>query len=337
MKALVTGGTGFVGSHLIEELRARGDEVRATVRSESGRPYVESLGAESVLADLDDIDSLRRACQGCEVVYHSAARVEIVGTEDEFQRTTVDGTRRLLQAAIANNVGRFVHISSCGVYHPKLLASGQTVDEFTPTPPPPKWFPYGRAKLRAEEAVRQECPASMEWVIVRLGYLYGPRNRTMKTHVEPAMRDSTMSILGKGDNVMAFTYVTDVTRAIALAGRAPAAARQILIAVGDEPVTQQQYFDAMADIFGIPRIRRHTPYWLAFLAGWIGEYFFRSGPRYGSIRRASMVLTGLPQRVKCDHTRKLLGWAPEVSYEEGIRRTAEWFHNEYGKPSAARA
>ncbi|MBK8269192.1 MAG: NAD-dependent epimerase/dehydratase family protein [Planctomycetes bacterium] len=197
----------------------------------------------------------------------------------------------------------------------------------------PKWFPYGRAKLRAEEVVRAESPPEMEWVIVRLGYLYGPRNRTIKTHVEPAMRDRTMSILGKGDNAMAFTYVTDVVRAIALAGRVPAAARQILIAAGREHVTQRQYFDAMADIIGIPRIRKRTPYWLAYLAGWVGEYVIRGGPRRGTIRRASIALTGLPQHVKCEHTQKLLGWAPEVSFEEGMRNAAQWFREEYGMPS----
>ncbi|HWL92451.1 MAG TPA: NAD-dependent epimerase/dehydratase family protein, partial [Phycisphaerae bacterium] len=293
MKSLVTGGTGFVGSHLIEDLRSRGDDVRAIVRSDSKRSQVESFGAQSVLADLDELDSLRRACQDREVVYHSAARVEIVGTEEEFQKTTVEGTARLLDAASEAGVKRFVHVSSCGVYHPKLFAGGEILDEFTPTPMPPHWFPYGRAKLRAEEIVRSQCPPEMEWVIVRLGYLYGPRNRTMKTHVEPALRDSTMAIVGSGANEMAFTYVKDAVRAIALAGSAPAAARQILIAAGDEHVTQREYFDAMADGLGIPRVKKHIPYWAAFFFGWLGEYVIRKGPRQAAIRRASIALTGL--------------------------------------------
>lgn len=331
MKALVTGGTGFVGSHLIVALREAGDDVRAIVRSERKRGEVESLGAESVSADLDDAESLVRACEGCDVVYHAAARVEIVGSEAEFQKTTVDGTRRALEAAAANRVGRFVQVSSCGIYHPKLFKSGQEIDEFTPTPMPPAWFPYGRAKLRAEELVRQSCPPEMEWVIVRLGYLFGPGNRTMKTHVEPAMRDSLMSLVGNGDNEMAMVYVADVARAIMLAGRVPRAARQILIAGGFERVTQRQYFDAMADCFGIPRVTRRTPYWLAFLAGMVGERIFRKAPRRDSIRRSAIALTGLPQRVSCRHTQELIGWKPEVTFADGMSRAAEWFRSEYGQ------
>ncbi len=332
MRAFVTGGTGFVGSHLIEELRARGDEVRALVRSATGVPFVESLGAEAVMGELDDVESLRRGCENCDVVYHSAARVEIYGDESDFNRTTVDGTRRLAQAARDAGVKRFVQLSSCGIYHPKLFAKGTVLNEATPTPMPPAWFPYGRSKLRAEEVVREECDGRMEWVIVRLGYLYGPRNRTMKTHVEPAMRDSTMTILGKGDNEMAFVYVTDVVQAVAQAGRVPEAAGRILIAAGNEHVTQKEYFDTLADGFGIPRIRKHMPYWIAYFFSWLGEYVIRSGPRRASVRRASVALTGLPQRVNCETTQRILGWKPQVRFADGMRKAFEWYHAEYGAP-----
>ncbi len=329
MRAFVTGGTGFVGSHLIEQLREQSDEVRALVRPSSDRSLLESFGAEPVVGDLDDADSLRRACEGCDVVYHAAARVEMVGSEADFHRTTVAGTQRLLAAAAEQGVRRFVHVSSCGIYHPKLFASGRVIDEFTPTPEPPHWFPYGRAKLHAEQVVRDECPTEMEWVIVRLGYLYGPRNRTMRSHVEPAMRDSTMMIVGKGDNEMAFVYVTDAVRAIVLSGQCPEAAGQILIAGGNERVTQQQYFDAMADGFGIPRVTKHIPYRVAFFFGWLGEKLIKTGPRRAVLRRSAIALTGLPQRLRCDHTQKLLNWQPETRFSDGIRTAFDWYHAEY--------
>ncbi|MFQ5411656.1 MAG: NAD-dependent epimerase/dehydratase family protein [Phycisphaerae bacterium] len=332
MEVLVTGGTGFVGSHLIEQLRAQGDSVRTLVRPTSDRALVESLGAEIVVGDLDDFDSLCRACAGRETVYHSAARVEMVGTEAEFQRTTVAGTERLLAAAGAAGVRRFVHLSSCAVYHPALFATGRIIDERTPTPQPPRWVPYGRAKLRAEQVVRETCSPEMEWTIVRLGYLYGPRNRTMRTYVEPAMRDSTMRIIGDGQNELAFVYVTDVVRAVALAGRCAEAAGQILIAGGNDRVTQQQYFDAMADGFGIPRITRRIPYRLAYFFGWLGERLVRGGSRQAVLRRSAIALTGLPQRLRCDQTQRLLGWRPQVRFEEGIRAAFAWYHSEYGRP-----
>lgn len=329
MNALVTGGTGFVGGHLIEQLIARGDRVSAIVREGSNAAFVESLGARVVRGDLDDLDSLRAACTGCEVVYHSAARVEIVGSEEEFQRTTVDGTRRLVAACNEAGVRRLVYVSSCGVYHPSLLAAGETLTESTPTPEPPAWFIYGRAKYRAEQAVMAECRRPLEWVIVRLGYLYGPRNKTMHTHVMPVMRDDMMMLIGDASNEMAMVYVVDAARAIALAGSTPAAAGRILIAGPGDRVTQRDYFDALADGFGLPRVKKTTPYALAFMGAWACEYIYRSGPKSQFLRRSAVALTGLPQKIDCAETCRVLGWRPEVFFADGMRRTFEWYHREY--------
>lgn len=333
MHVLVTGGTGFVGSHLIERLIARGDKVRALVRPGSRRPFVESLGAEAAAGDLDDAASLSAACRDCEVVYHSAARVEFVGSEEEFQRTTVAGTQRLLAAALEAKVRRFVQVSSCGVYHPDLLANG-VINEFTDSPPPPNWFTYARAKHRAELAVREACASRLEGVIVRLGYLYGPRNRTMKTYLEPVMTSGLMAIVGDGSNELALVDVRDVTAAIALAGTCDAAAGKTLIAAPNERTTQREYFVAMADGFGLPHVERTVPYRVAFAAGWMGEYFIRKWPACAVMRRASIALTGLPQRIDCSYTQKLLGWEPKIAFADGIRDAFEWYYAEYGRPTS---
>ncbi len=333
MTVLVTGGTGFVGSNLIEQLRADGSRVRALVRPGSNADFVRTLGADVVSGDLDETDSLRIASDGCDVIYHCAARVEIVGTEEEFQRTTVAGTEHLLRAANDAGVKRFVYVSSCGVYHPDLMANGQVINESTPTPEPPRWFTYGRAKLRAEGVVRQQCRG--EWVIVRLGYLYGPRNRTMKTYLEPVMRGGIMTLVGSGENEMAMVYVEDAARAIALAGRVSEAAGHILIAGPDERVTQRQYFDALADGFGLARVTKKVPYRVAFLFGWLGEKLFKSGPRAAVLRRSAIALTGLPQRINCDATQRLLGWKPQTRFTDGIQKAFDWYHAEYHNPNSS--
>lgn len=332
MKALVTGGTGFVGSHLIEQLRARGDDVVALCRPGSNRKLLENIGAEVRYGDLDDSASLEAACAGCDVVYHCAARVEIVGAWDAFQRTTIDGTRRLVSAAGNAGARRFVLVSSCGVYHPRLMAAGQTINEFTESPDPPEWFPYAKAKLAAERVVRELAPP-MEWTIIRLGYLYGPRNRTMKSYLEPVMKGGIMTLLGDGSNPMALVYVADAAKAILLAGVTPAAAGKLLIAGGHEHLTQKDYFDAMADGFNLPRVTKKVPYGVAFFFGWLGEYLFKSGPRAAAMRRCAIALTGLPQRINCDYTQKLLNWKPETRFADGMREAFRWYHAEYDRPA----
>ncbi len=334
MQILLTGGTGFVGGHLVRQLCGAGDRVRALLRPAADARPISTLGAEPVRGDLEDSDSLRGICDGCEIVYHAAARVDTAGTEHDFFRTTVQGTENLLTAAAAAGVRRFVYVSSCGVYHPRLFKSGLPVDEFTPTPAPPRWFRYARAKLRAEGIVQRLCPPSMEWVIIRLGYLYGPGNRAMHTHLAPALADTTMHILGDGENEIGLIYVEDAVRAVVLAGRSGAAAGRILIAGGTERITQKQYFDALTDGFGLPRVRRRMPYTIAYFFGWLGEHLIRSGPRRATLRRASVALTGLPQRISCEHTQRLLNWRPEVPFAEGIRAAFEWYEREYGSRGA---
>ena len=156
MRVLVTGGSGFVGSHLIERLIARSDRVRAPVRSPRGRDYVSSLDAEPINGDLDDGTSLAAACEECEVVYHCAARVDFEGSEAEFQRTTVEARGGLSWPHGRSASDGFCKVSSCGVYHPDLLLKG-AVSESTISA---RHRPIGLLrplKYRAEEIVRDEC------------------------------------------------------------------------------------------------------------------------------------------------------------------------------------
>jgi nucleoside-diphosphate-sugar epimerase len=139
-----------------------------------------------------------------------------------------------------------------------------------------------------------------------------------------------MMIVGDGNNEMAMVYVEDAVRAVVLAGGCPEAAGKVLIAGGNERVTQRQYFDALADGFGVPRIKKRVPYKVAFFFGWLGEHLVRSGPRQAVMRRSAVALTGLPQRLRCDYTQHLLGWKPEVRFADGMRRAFDWYHQEYG-------
>jgi nucleoside-diphosphate-sugar epimerase len=138
-----------------------------------------------------------------------------------------------------------------------------------------------------------------------------------------------MTLIGTGENEMAMVYVEDAVRALVLAGSCPGAAGTTLIAGNTERVTQRQYFDALADGFGIPRVTRKVNYSVAFVAGWVGEYLFKDGIRAAAVRRSAIALTGLPQRINSDYTQKLLGWKPTTKFDDGMRAAFQWYHREY--------
>ena len=329
LRVFLTGGSGFVGSHIIDQLIAAGHQVYALARSSSSADYVANLGAQPICGGLEDEDALAEGCGNCDVVIHAAARVDMTGCDEDFQRTTVDATRHIVKAAKRASVKRFVHISSCGVYHSDIYKSGVTITEATPTPEPAAWFPYGKFKHRAERVVRDLAGDDLEFVILRLGYLFGPRNRAMQLYMLPAMTDSTMRIVGNGKNEIAVAYVVDVAQGIVKACSAPAASRQTLILGGFERVTQQEYYDTYADCFGIPRIKKKIPYSLAFYGAWLGERVkHKKKIREISVRRAAVVLTSLPQRIDCSKTQEVLDWRPTTTFEEGMKVTAEWFKDE---------
>src|SRR5882672_5280934 len=113
---LVTGATGLLGSHIVEQLRLRNRPVRVLVRRGSDPGWLKTQGVEFAEGDLSDRPSLERACQGVKIIYHAAARVGDWGPWAEFVRITIDGSRNLFDAAEAAAVPRFIHISSISVY-----------------------------------------------------------------------------------------------------------------------------------------------------------------------------------------------------------------------------
>ena len=129
---LVTGATGLLGSHIVEQLRAAGEPVRALVRGSSDTRLLDEWGVEKVIGDVTDPASLTAACKGVRTVYHAAARVGDWGPWSEFVAISIDGTRNMLEAARAADVQRFLHISSISAYgHPDGAGSSSTK--------PPPW------------------------------------------------------------------------------------------------------------------------------------------------------------------------------------------------------
>jgi nucleoside-diphosphate-sugar epimerase len=202
---------------------------------------------------------------------------------------------------------------------------------------PAKYNLYGRAKLDAEKLVQKRCDeAGCPWTIVRLGALYGPGKRALLTHFRPLLAQRRVRIIGDGTNAIAALYVDDAARALLLAGTHAAAAGRIFDVANDEPVTQREWFNATADALEVPRPDSDVPRRVAYAAATVAEFFAGLSGKEPPFNRAMVMLVSADQALDISGIRNELGWRPEVSFAEGMRRTKEWYrglHRGGGSPT----
>jgi nucleoside-diphosphate-sugar epimerase len=204
MKALVTGATGFVGSHLVEALQRSAVEITALARSPSKAATLADHGVRIINADLYDLNGLSRAAEGQDVIYHVAG-VVAARNEAEFLRANREGTRNLLTAAELRGSPRFVLVSS--------LAAGGPARRGAPlrgTETPRPVTAYGRSKLAAEEIVRA---SKLPWSIVRPAIVYGPRDREVLKIFRLA-RLGLAPVFGDGGQELSAVHAADLANAL---------------------------------------------------------------------------------------------------------------------------
>jgi nucleoside-diphosphate-sugar epimerase len=321
---VITGATGLLGSHLAEQLVARGERVRAFVRPTSDTGFLRQLGVELAVGDLHDLESLRRAVGGADVVYHCAARVGDWGPWRAFRREVVEATDNLLDACRAAGVGRVLHVSSIIVYgHPRAVS--ERFDEDEPLGQNLwVWDYYCRAKVRAEELCRQ-YPGAL--TVVRPSWIYGPRDRTTLPRVLKALDAGRVVQIGPGDNLLNIVYAADVAEGAIRAANHPAAAGRAYNLSSAGEVTQREFLDLLTAALGKPRVTRRVPYRLAFWGGLAAEAVCRALRlrRPPHLTRYAVALIGRSTRYSVERARRELGWQPQVGVHEGVRRTLEWF------------
>ncbi|MER3545734.1 MAG: hypothetical protein C4311_14365 [Chloroflexota bacterium] len=300
MRVFVTGGTGFIGSHLIDRLLEHGHAVRALVRAPNKGLGLRERGVEIVQGDLDDGEALRRGVAGAEVVYHVAGLIGLKGQRDQIMRTNVGGTENLLEASAAAGVRRFVFVSTVGVYG--LSSAPRPITEDAPLEGEDAWYDQGgyyRSKVLAEARVRQAAARhGFEFVILRPTFVYGERDVVTHQAIRLALRLPLVPLPLGGRMRVDFVHGQDVAEAIFLAGVCAQAAGETFNVTADEAT---MLVEALALVRGAAgRPLRVLP--LPLPPGALGQRL-RAGLYY-DVRKA----------------KEVLGYQPRIRLRQGLPR-----------------
>jgi len=331
---LVTGGTGLLGSHIVEQLRLKDQPVRVLARASSDTSWLETQDVELTTGDLADAESLRTACKGVTCIYHAAARVGDWGPWPEFEEYTINGTRRLVDAAIEAGVPRFIHVSSVSAYghgndHGRILDERDPLGEDLY-----RWAYYSRAKVAAEEIVWQaHREGKIAVTVIRPSWIYGIRDRMTIARQIDAIRTGKIKIIGDGKNRLNVVNAASVATGAILAAESEKAVGEAYNCSEDGVLTLQGYYDAIADALGKPRPTKHIPYGVAYALAFVlecwGHLIRKKAPPL--VTRYSVWLMGRRCFFSADKARRELGWTPAVSYEEGIPMTVKWYLEQEAK------
>jgi 2-alkyl-3-oxoalkanoate reductase len=327
MKVLVTGAAGLLGSHVAELALERGDAVRVLVRPGEDVSWLAEAGVEICRGDLTDRLSLETAVVGVDRVLHCAARMGPWGSGIEHEQVNVYGTKLLAEAALVAGVQRFVHVSSIDVHG---LVVGDGIDETAPYGK--ERDPYCRSKIAGERVLQHLIDDKAAPVtIVRPGLIYGPRDTNSFARFARLIQQRKMVILGSGRNPLPMIYVRDVAQGILLAGDAEHAVGRAYLLVNDSPLSQADYFHAIARELGVPPPSLHLPYSLALALGavseMIGHLTHRQQPP--PLMRFGMTQIGGENRFLPDRAKRELGFSPQVTLAEGVRQSVAWYKTQY--------
>jgi nucleoside-diphosphate-sugar epimerase len=322
VNTFVTGGTGFVGAHLVQALRARGDHVTCLVRSPAKAHALGWTDVHTVVGDLDDAAALRAGCAGADVVYHVAGRIT-ARSLSEFMAGNRDGTANVLTAATEarpDHPPRFVLVSSGAVAGPN--PRGAPIDE---TRPPAPVTDYGTSKLAAEVLTRG---APIPWTIVRPPVVYGERDlETLK--IFKLARTGVAAVFGDGNQELSVIYAGDLAEALIAAGTHPQAAGRTYYACHPATVTSRELVAAIGRAMG------KTPLIVGLPDGVVRALLWTTGSVAGLMGRATILSADKAAEFlapawtfRPDALTRDTGWRAQTDLARGLERTAEWYRKE---------
>lgn len=325
MKALVTGGGGFLGGAIVSKLAERGDEARSFSRGEHTR--LGDLGAEHIRGDISDLGAVLHAAEGCDLVFHAAAKPGVWGPYEEYHRTNVVGTENVIEACRRLQIPRLVYTSS-----PSVIFDGTDMEGVDESAPYPDHFEahYPKTKALAEQKVIEANSPELATVALRPHLIWGPGDNHLVPRIIARGRAGQLRRIGKRECLVDTVYIDNAADAHLLAADrlspgSPIAGKAYFISNGD-PRPLWDIINQILAAADVPPVEKAIPPWLACAAGWLMETVYR----LLRIRDEPRMTRFLARELSTAHwfdisaAKRDLGYEPQVSIEEGMQRLRAW-------------
>ncbi len=327
MKVFVTGGGGFLGFAIVEQLLDRGYEVVSFSRS--AYPALQQLGVSHRQGNLSDYPTLRAAMRSCEAVFHVAAKVDGWGRYADFYAANVIGTKHVLRACTELGIPHLVFSSS-----PSVVVSGpiEGADESLPYPQKYDAY-YPQTKALSEQAVLAANGPQLTTCSLRPHLIWGPRDHHFLPVLFERRRKGQLRIVGSGDYLVDTIYIDNAARAhlqaLEAMQREPArVGGKAYFLSQDHPISIRAFINRLLDTGGLPPVDKSLPPRVALRLGWFLENTYRIFRIQTPPRLTTFIAKHLsnPHWFDISAAKQDLGYTPQVSIEEGMDRLKDWVY-----------
>jgi 2-alkyl-3-oxoalkanoate reductase len=324
-EVLVTGGGGFLGTALIKLVLERGLRVRSLARRRY--PHLEELGVEQILGDIADPAVVSRAVAGCQTIFHTAAKAGIWGSNREYERTNVQGTRNVIEACRAHGARRIIYSSS-----PSVVFNGLDMEGVDESVPYSQTFEaaYPATKARAEQIILGSNSGGLATIALRPHLIWGPGDNNLLPRIIARAKGGRLRRIGRRDPLIDPIYIDNAALAHLLAADrleagSPIAGRIYFVTQG-ETIPLWDMINHLLKAAKLAPVERSVARPVAFAAAGLMEvgYVLSRRQKEPPMTRFLARQLSTTHWFNIDAARRDLGYEPRVSISEGLRRLEEW-------------